>query len=242
MDACIQPQLRKLGVNYLFLASEYVPDSMRKTLREIWGCEIRTHYGLTEMGLGVAVECEAQDGYHFNEASLLLEVVNPLTGEPVQEGEEGELVFTTLTREAMPLIRYRTHDISRLMPGPCLCGANSLLKFDKIKKRLESMVTIGCGDAIYPSYFDDVLYGIPGLVDYQIALHRQEGADRLYFKVEMVPGRENCTTELSEKLMSEALISGNVKRGLMEEPVVETVKWGQLQSVGRAKKMIIDRR
>jgi len=111
--------LNKTGVKVLFLAGEYLPEAMRQELQQIWNCRVHTHYGLTEMGLGVAVECNAHAGYHFNEAGLYLEVINPRTGEVVPPGEEGELVFTTLAREAMPLVRYRTHDISRLIPGPC---------------------------------------------------------------------------------------------------------------------------
>ena len=148
---------------------------MRQELKRIWNCDIRTHYGLTEMGLGVAVECEAQDGYHFNEADLVLEIVHPETGAPVPAGEEGEMVFTTLTREAMPLVRYRTHDLSRLIREPCTCGAASLLKIDTVKKRLESIATVGDGDEIYPSLFDDVLFEIPGVVDYQVIATREGG-------------------------------------------------------------------
>ena len=237
-----QRNLRAKGVEVLFLAAEYLPGAMRQELKRIWNCEIRTHYGLTEMGLGVAVECEAQDGFHFNEADLVLEIVHPETGSPVPAGEEGELVFTTLTREAMPLVRYRTHDLSRLIKEPCTCGAASLLKIDTVKKRLESIATIGDGDEIFPALFDDVLFEIPGLVDYQVIAKKEGGMDRLDFKVEMVPDQTGGISEIRRKLLSSPIIAKNLSAQKMPEPEIELVAWGGLQSVGRAKKMILDRR
>jgi phenylacetate-CoA ligase len=237
-----QRNLRASGVEVLFLAAEYLPGAMRQELKRIWNCDIRTHYGLTEMGLGVAVECEAQDGFHFNEADLVLEIVHPETGSPVPAGEEGELVFTTLTREAMPLIRYRTHDLSRLIREPCACGAASLLKIDTVKKRLESIATIGDGDEIYPALFDDVLFEIPGLVDYQVIAKKEGGVDRLDFKVEMVPDQTGGISEIRRKLLPFPIIAKNLSAQKMLEPGIELVAWGGLQSVGRAKKMILDHR
>ncbi len=234
--------LRRKGVRVLFLASEYLPDAMRRQLARIWDCDIRTHYGLTEMGLGVAVECEAQKGFHFNEAELVLEVVNPETGRPVPAGEEGELVFTTLNREAMPLIRYKSHDISRLVPEPCVCGASSLLKIDTVKKRLESTATIGVGDEIYPVLFDDALFDISGVVDYQIIASRVNGIDQLTFKVEMAPHQAGEISEISRKLRSDPVIAKNLSARRILEPEIEIVPWGGLASVGRAKKLIDDRR
>jgi phenylacetate-coenzyme A ligase PaaK-like adenylate-forming protein len=94
------------------------------------------HYGMTEMGLGGAMACEKRDGYHPREADLLFEIIDPCTGEVLPEGEYGEIVFTTLTRQAMPFIRYRTGDFSRWLPG--LCGCGSILKrLDKVGDREE---------------------------------------------------------------------------------------------------------
>jgi phenylacetate-coenzyme A ligase PaaK-like adenylate-forming protein len=230
------------GVKVLFLAAEYLPDARRQELQKIWDCRVHTHYGLTEMGLGVAVECEARNGYHFNEADLLLEIVDPRTGKPVAAGHEGELVFTTLNREAMPLIRYRTHDISRLIVEPCPCGAASLLRIDKVKKRLESIVTLGSGDAMYPALFDDVLFEVPGLIDYQVVVSSVEGMDRLDFKIEMIGECADRISEIKKKLLSAPLIAKNLAAGRMKEPGLELAGFGALQSAGRAKKMIVDRR
>jgi len=230
------------GVRILFLAAEYLPGAMRKELEQIWNCSLRTHYGLTEMGLGVAVECSAGDGYHFNEADLLVEVVDPRTGERLNPGEEGELVFTTLNREAMPLIRYRTHDISRLIPDPCPCGAATLLKIAPVKKRLDSIVLIGGGDEMYPSCFDDVLFEVPGLIDYQVTVTTEGDRDRLDFRVEMNSMRETVVAEIRNKLLSAPIVTKNIAEGRMAEPRIDITGWGTLQSLGRAKKMILDRR
>jgi phenylacetate-CoA ligase len=230
------------GVKCLFLAAEYLPAAMRRELQALWNCPVHTHYGLTEMGLGVAIECEARDGYHFNEADLLVEVVSPRTGKAVDAGIEGELVFTTLRREAMPLIRYRTHDLSRLMVEPCLCGAASLQKIDKVKKRLETIVVIGNGDEMYPALFDDVLFEVPGLIDYQVTLTREDNKDLLCFKIEMIPGYQDRVLEIHRILLSTPIIAGNIAAGRMVHPAVELVGWEALKSVSRAKKMIVDRR
>jgi phenylacetate-CoA ligase len=226
--------LRSTRVQTLFLASEYLPDAMRHDLQSIWNCQVHTHYGLTEMGLGVAVECEARNGYHFNEADLFLEIVDPNTGKAVAPGTEGELVFTTLTREAMPLIRYRTHDLSHFIPEPCSCGAISMLKFAAVRKRLESTVRTGSGDELYPALFDDLLFNIPGLVDYQAILQRHENRDQLFFKIEMAQKWMNPTSEILTKLRSAPEIEK------MLQPELEFVHQGTLRSESRVKKLIVD--
>lgn len=234
--------IKDLGVKVLFLAGEYVSPSMRRELQSLWNCSIRTHYGLTEMGLGVAVECEAGDGYHFNEADLLLEVVDPKTGKPVEPGAEGELVFTTLTREAMPLIRYRTHDISRIVTSPCPCGAATLLKIGHVRKRLETIVTLDSGAGIYPAFFDDVLFGVDGLVDYQLLVTRHGGKERLEFRIEMSGTSPDAVSTIRTKLLAVPEIAEGVTGGKMAAPSVELVPSGSLSRVERAKKLIIDRR
>jgi phenylacetate-coenzyme A ligase PaaK-like adenylate-forming protein len=241
-DLQLREDMRGKNVRTLFLAAEYLPPGMRSELEKIWGCSVHTHYGLTEMGLGVAVECDARNGYHFNEADLLLEVVNPHTGKPVEPGQEGELVFTTLNREAMPLIRYRTNDISRLIQAPCPCGAQSLLKIGAVKKRLGTILPIGEGDEIFPACFDDLLFEIPGIIDYQLIVTRKNNRDRLSFRIETMTRSSKTSSEIREKLLSSPLIARNIAAGTMAPPRIEMVGWGSLQTLGREKKMIIDSR
>lgn len=237
-----QADLRQVGVRYLFLASEYLPYPMREQLKRLWGCEIRTHYGLTEMGLGVAVECEAQDGFHFNEADLLVEIVHLATGKPVPVGEEGELVFTTLNREAMPLVRYRTHDLGRLIPGPCACGSTSLLKIDHVKKRMGNILHAADGGEIYPALFDEALFHVPDIVDYQLILKRAGEKDQLHFKVETIADSPEIVQHAMDQLLSMPLLQKNMALKTMAPPTIEIVPWGALSSLGRAKKMILDER
>lgn len=238
----LQPghDLRSKGVKTLFLAGEYLPAARRRELEGIWNCRVRTHYGLTEMGLGVAVECDAGDGYHFNEADLLLEIIDPVTGERLKPGEEGEMVFTTLTREAMPLIRYRTHDLSRLIDRPCPCGASSMLKFDAVRKRLESVVTLRNGAEMYPALFDDHLFSIEGVIDYRVILLRHGSLERLDFEIETTSDSDNLLESIRRKLLSAPVITGNRDAGNMSEPRVKLVSMGALKAADRAKKMIVD--
>ncbi len=231
--------LSAAGMKAVFTAGGYLPYAMRQELQRIWHCPVHNHYGLTEMGLGVAIECEARNGYHFNEAGLLLEVINPVTGEPVPVGQEGELVFTTLAREAMPLVRYRTHDISRLIPEPCPCGSATLLRIDSVRKRLESIVTLDDGEEIYPSLLDDVLFEVPGLIDYQAVLTRHEDKARLELTVEMLAQDEDCTPDIYRKLLLVKPIARSMARGRMLEP---TIRYGAMQSAGQTKKLLVDSR
>jgi len=234
--------LTKMGVKVLFLTTNYLSDSMRLNLQSAWNCEVFTHYGLTEMGLGVAVECPAHNGYHFDEADLLAEVINPETGEVLADGEEGELVFTTLAREAMPLVRYRTHDISKLSVKPCECGITTLKKLDRITRRLESTVRIGEGDEIYPAMFDEALYAIPDIVDYEVSVDKDGTKDRLTFQVE-IDRKDVVVKELvREAILKVPPIQKNVKMGKMTIPEIELVSPGSLQKSTQAKKLIKDRR
>ena len=231
--------LSGLGVRALFLAGEYVPDGMRRQMQQMWGCPVHTHYGLTEMGLGVAVECEARTGYHFNEAGLLVEVVDPRTGQPVPAGEEGELVFTTLTREAMPLVRYRTHDVSRLIPDPCLCGAHTLLRLDSVRKRLESVVSLGSGGELYPALLDDALFDVPEVIDYRAVLTRVSGKERLELNAEATSREPGVRQAIHRKLLSIPALASGLGAGGMLDPTVALVAPGAL--AGSVKKRLVSK-
>jgi phenylacetate-coenzyme A ligase PaaK-like adenylate-forming protein len=118
----------------VLLSAEYVSESAKESIEASWGCEVYEHYGMTEMGLGGAMACETRVGYHPREADLIFEIIDPGTGEPLPDGEWGEVVFTTLTREAMPFIRYRTGDRSRFINEPCPCGS-VLQRLDRVADR-----------------------------------------------------------------------------------------------------------
>ena len=118
----------------VLLSSDYVSESARQRISQNWGSRIFEHYGMTEMGLGCAVSCGQGAGYHIRENDIYIEITDPETGRPVSDGQWGEIVFTTLTRKAMPFIRYRTGDISRWITKECACGS-VLKRIDRVKNR-----------------------------------------------------------------------------------------------------------
>lgn len=119
------PGIKKYDIpmKKVLLSAEYVSEESRGSIENAWGCKIFEHYGMTEMGLGCAVHCPELAGCHIRECDLYLEIIDPETGEVLPDGEEGEIVFTTLTRKGMPFIRYRTGDWSSFINGPCACGS-----------------------------------------------------------------------------------------------------------------------
>lgn len=241
-EARREHDLSSKGVKALFTTSEYLSDSMRNLLREVWRCDVHTHYGMTEMGLGVAVECHAHQGFHFNEADLLLEVVDPRTGEVLGDDEEGELVFTTLTREAMPIIRYRTHDISRLVGRPCECGVSTLKKIATVTRRLEGIVRLAEGDEIYPSTFDELIFGTPEVIDYKLILRRAAAKEILVVEAEVLDQSQAIRESVGRAILAHPAVHKAVERGSMSLPRIELVSPGELRRATRAKKLIIDER
>jgi len=159
-------------------------EAMRREIEARLGLKAVDIYGLSEiMGPGVAVECEAQDGLHVWEDHFLAEVIDPDTGQPVPEGQAGELVITTLTKEALPMIRYRTRDITRASRERCACGRTHL-RLRRITGRNDDMLIIR-GVNVYPSQIEAVLVGLPGLAPhYQLVVERVGSLDELTVEVE----------------------------------------------------------
>jgi phenylacetate-CoA ligase len=153
----------------VLLSTDYVPESIMNSIERIWGCRVLTHYGMTEMGFGGGVECDARTGYHMREADLFFEVVHPETGDPVEPGEWGEIVFTTLTHKGMPLIRYRTGDISRFIQEPCPCGT-VLKTMSRVRKRLAGDVVLAKGITLNIAEIDEALFRLNGLLDFSAEL------------------------------------------------------------------------
>ncbi|MEZ4525764.1 MAG: AMP-binding protein [Desulfobacterales bacterium] len=155
-------------IRNIILTTDYVPVAIVRAVEEVWGCRVFSHYGMTETGLGGGVECMAQAGYHLREADLHFEIIDPDTGLPKPEGESGEIVFTTLTRKGMPLIRYRTGDLSRFLPEPCRCGT-ILKRLERVRGRLGNRVQLGA-DMLRMADLDEALFPIPALLNYQAAV------------------------------------------------------------------------
>ena len=176
---------RKVGLAYGLFGAEPWTEAMRAQLETLWGCAAVDFYGLSEMiGPGVATECvEARDGLHLNEDHFLPEIVDPRTGAPLPDGREGELVLTSLTKEALPLLRYRTGDVTRLDPAPCRCGRTTV-RMARIKGRTDDMLIIK-GVNVYPSQLEAALLGVPELAPhYQLLVDRRSGFPTLAVHVE----------------------------------------------------------
>ena len=163
-------------------------DAMRREIEARLGLKAIDIYGLSEiMGPGVACECEFQAGLHGWEDHFLFEVIDPDTGRAVPEGQAGELVITTLTKEALPMLRYRTSDITRVTTAPCGCGRSSL-RILRITGRNDDMLIIR-GVNVYPSQVEAVLVGLPGIAPhYQLVVERRGSLDHLTVEAEALPG------------------------------------------------------
>ena len=155
-------------------------DAMREQLESELGLTALNVYGLSEIvGPGVSAECpEARDGLHVQEDHFLVEIVDPETGEPVPDGTDGELVFTTLTKEAMPLLRYRTGDIASLNREPCACG-RTFARMSAVRGRRDDMLIVR-GVNLYPSQIEHVLLRVDGIAPhYQLVVERPETLDEI---------------------------------------------------------------
>jgi phenylacetate-CoA ligase len=176
--------LKKGSLQVGVFGAEPWSEAMRREIEDRLGLKAMDVYGLSEiMGPGVAVECEAQDGLHGWEDHFLFEIIDPESGQPVPEGEAGELVITTLTKEALPMIRYRTRDITRATRQRCACGRTHL-RLKRITGRNDDMLIIR-GVNVYPSQIEAVLVGLPGIAPhYQLVVERRGNMDELTVEVE----------------------------------------------------------
>lgn len=222
-----QADLRSLGMQCIFITMSNIPQSMIDYLHSAWGCRVSTHYGLTESGWGLAVDCDVCPGYHYDELDHIVEVVDPETGGPVPEGQEGEVVLTNISRECMPLIRYRTGDIATLTRS--VCGSH-LMTLGHIRRRKEGATEYN-GHYIYPALFDEVLFSTDGLLDYRIFL---EGG-RISLDVEVLDEASFDAVGLKERLMALPFMAG------APEIELNLLKSGALREHCYEKKRILER-
>lgn len=222
-----QADLRSLGMQCIFITMSNIPQSMIDYLHSAWGCRVSTHYGLTESGWGLAVDCDVCPGYHYDELDHIVEVVDPETGGPVPEGQEGEVVLTNISRDCMPLIRYRTGDIATLTRS--VCGSH-LMTLGHIRRRKEGATEYN-GHYIYPALFDEVLFSTDGLLDYRIFL---EGG-RISLDVEVLDEASFDAVGLKERLMALPFMAG------APEIELNLLKSGALREHCYEKKRILER-
>jgi len=207
----------KLKIAYI--GAEPHTEAMRQRIEELFGIDAYNSYGLSEMnGPGVAFECPYKNGMHVWEDSYIMEVIDPKSLKVLPDGEEGELVFTNLTREGMPLIRYRSGDIASVIPEPCKCGRNHR-RITRIKGRADDMLIIK-GVNLFPMQIEKVLMQFPQVGDnYQIIVGTENYLDKLTIQVEVSPdlfdGDIRHLTQLQKKiareLRSEILVDGQIE-------------------------------
>ena len=201
-----------------FIGAEPHSEKMRKVIEEIYGLKVYNSYGLSEMnGPGVSFECPYQNGMHIWEDHYFVEIIDPKTLEPVSDGQEGELVLTTLMRKGMPVIRYRTKDLTRIIPGPCECGRTHR-RIDRIKGRTDDMMILK-GVNIYPIQIEKKLMEIPGVgTNFVIILEREGYDDDMIVKVEVqkeffdgdLKQLENLKKRIVDELKADILITPKV--------------------------------
>lgn len=172
----LKPRLKAV-----LLSTDHVSNAIKPAIEAAFGCKVYNHYGMTEMGLGGGVDCEARCGYHLREADMLFEIIDPTSGEVVPDGESGEVVFTTLTRRGMPLIRYRTGDVSRFIPERCPCGTR-LKTLERITHRWAGRVPIGLR-TLTMADLDEALFAIDGVLNFTASLSDENGRDSLQLEV-----------------------------------------------------------
>ena len=184
-----------LNVKIGLVGSEMLTDAMREEMHKAWGDDmlVTSNYGMSElMGPGVSGECEYMCGMHINEDYFIPEIINPETGEVLPEGEKGELVITCIKKEGLPLIRYRTKDITRLIYEPCKCGRTTV-RMENLSGRSDDMLKIR-GVNVFPSQIEEVVLSIEGLgPHYEIIVEREGYADKLTVRVELATPTDSFT-------------------------------------------------
>ena len=224
----------KLKLKKGIIGSERWGDKMRKRIANELGVSLYDIYGLTEVyGPGIAISCDYECGMHYWDDYIYIEIVDPKTGEPVPDGEIGEIVITTLKKQGAPLIRYRTHDLSRKIVGECPCGCK-YPRIDTILGRTDDMIKVK-GVNIFPSQVDELLRDVEGASsEFQIMIDHVNGKDILTLFVEVNPdaNKYGLELELAERFKS--------KIGLT--PVVKPVDIGELPRSEKKSTRVFDNR
>jgi len=221
----------KINLKKIIFGSERSSDAMKRKVKELLGVEhLFDIPGMTELyGPGTGLDCVYHSGIHYWADYYIIEILDPDTLQPVPEGEIGEMVVTTLAKEAVPLIRYRTRDLTRLIPGTCLCGS-VLPRHDRILGRSDDMIIFRAVN-IYPGQVDHVLSGLNGIgSEYQIIVDRKEdGRDYMRIKVEAAQG-----VDVQQFVELEKQVSREVKKEILE--------YGILPRSERKSKRVFDNR
>ena len=228
------------NLHTLVIGAEPHTEEHRQRIEEMFGVKAYNSFGLSEMnGPGVAFECTEQDGLHIWEDAFIVDIINPITLLPVEDGEIGELVMTTLDRQAMPLIRYRTRDLTRFLPGKCKCGRTHR-RLDRIAGRSDDMFIIkGCN--IFPMQVEGVLLKLPEVGDdYRIILETIDDQDEMIVEVEVK--REWFRGDLAFLDKLQRHITRLIRDEVLVRPLVKLVEPGSIpKSEGKAIRVLDQR-
>jgi phenylacetate-CoA ligase len=238
-EAGIDPK-REFKLRIAYLGAEPHSDETRLRVEAALGVQAFNSYGLSEMnGPGVAFECTEKCGMHVWEDSFLTEIIDPVTLEPVKEGEAGEIVFTTLRREGMPLLRYRTKDIAAVIAEPCACGRTHR-RITRIKGRTDDMLIVK-GVNMYPVQIEKTLMAIPQVrANYLIQLEHKDYNDHMIVKVEVQA--DMFHGDMKELQALRKTITENLRSELLVTPEVDLVEPNTLpRSEGKAVRVIDNR-
>ena len=208
---------------------------MRNKISGILGIELYDIYGLTEIyGPGIGINCKGQKHMHYWDDFIYIEIIDPKTGENLPDGEWGEIVITTLKKEGAPLIRYRTHDLSRIIPGKCSCGS-PYPRIDIIQGRTDDMMKIH-GVNVFPSQIEEIIAEFDEATsEYQIRISHLDGKDTMRLYIEATSGRTDFN-ELSQR------VAERVKSKIGFTPIVKVVEEGLLPRSEKKAKRVIDER
>ncbi len=229
--------LKDLPIRTGVFGAEPWTDAMRKRIEAAAGIKAFDIYGLSEIiGPGVASECEAQAGLHIFEDLFYPEIIDPDTGEVLPDGAEGELVLTTLAKKAMPMVRYRTRDITTLLTAPCPCG-RTVRRVERVGRRSDDMLIIR-GVNVFPSQIEEALLSVEGtLPHYQIVLERAKGLDQMEVQVEVTP--EFFSDRVTELEALQKRLAHAIEQVILLRVAVRLVEPNTIpRSQGKAKRVI----
>ena len=240
-EAVVRAGVReRLALRLGLFGAEACSDALRARIEERWGISATDNYGLTEViGPGVAGECECKDGMHVAEDHFLVEVLDPVSGAPVADGEPGELVITSLTKQCSPVLRYRTRDLSRVTRERCPCGRTTA-RMHKVIGRTDDMFIVS-GVNVFPSTIESVLFQIEGLEPhYEIVLQRKGALDTFTVRVEVDEKLFNGW--LDDLVAFERQVTEQLRSALLVRPKVQLVEAGSLPRFeGKARRVIDER-
>lgn len=232
---------RDLQLRIAYVGAEPYSEEVRRRIEGFYGIRVYNSYGLSEMnGPGVAFECPQQSGMHIWEDAYLVEIVDPRTLEPVPDGQYGELVLTTLNRESMPILRYRTKDLTRIMPGECPCG-RAHRRLDRMQGRTDDMFIIK-GVNIFPIQVEQVLMNIPEVGNnYVIVLRREQNIDTMTVRVEVTD--RTFVEDMRQLQRLQKKIAHELRGELLVTPQVELVEPNSLpRTDGKAVRLVDERK